>query len=208
MTRTLRLAALILVATPLLHGCILAVGGAVAVGAHVAHDRRDTSTVIADRRIAFTAEDAINRDRDFVANDNYVKTVVYNGTLLLCGEVRSAELKQRAAAKVASIDGVRRVVNEIDVVDEPQGFWRRRQDNAMTARVKTALLDITSMPGFDPTRINVTTVHGVAYLMGLVSHEEADAAVEVARNIGGIDKVVKVFEYSEPVAADKAASGD
>ena len=136
MTRTLRLAALILVATPLLHGCILAVGGAVAVGAHVAHDRRDTSTVISDRRIAFTAEDAINRDRDFVANDNYVKTVVYNGTLLLCGEVRSAELKQRAGSKVATIDGVRRVVNEIDVVDEPQGFWRRRQDNAMTARVK------------------------------------------------------------------------
>src|SRR5580765_4562655 len=101
MTRTLRLAALILIATPFLHGCILAVGGAVAVGAHVAHDRRDTSTVIADRRIAFTAEDAINRDRDFVANDNYVKTVVYNGTLLLCGEVRSAELKQRAQSKVA-----------------------------------------------------------------------------------------------------------
>jgi len=51
-------------------------------------------------------------------------------------------------------------------------------------------------------------VHGVAYLMGLVSHEEADAAVEVARNISGIDKVVKVFEYSEPVAADKSATQD
>ena len=196
----LRTAALLLLAMPLLHGCILAVGGAVAVGAHVAHDRRDTGTVISDRRIAFSANDAINRDRDFVANDNYVKTVVYNGTLLLCGEVRTAELKQRAASKVSNLESVTRVVNEIAVVDEPQGFWRRRQDNAMTARVKAALLDITSMPGFDPTRINVTTVHGVVYLMGLVSHEEADAAVEVARNIGGIDKVVKVFEYSEPAA--------
>jgi osmotically-inducible protein OsmY len=195
-----RIPLLLLLAIPLLHGCILAVGGAVAVGAHVAHDRRDTSTVIADRRIAFSAEDAINRDRDFVANDNYVKTVVYNGTLLLCGEVRTAELRARAEAKVARLEGVTRVVNEISVVDEPQGFWRRRQDNAMTARVKTALLDITSMPGFDPTRINVTTVHGVVYLMGLVSHEEADAAVEVARNISGIDKVVKVFEYNEPAA--------
>jgi osmotically-inducible protein OsmY len=195
-----RTALLLLLATPLLHGCILAVGGAVAVGAHVAHDRRDTSTVISDRRIAFSAGDAINRDPDFVANDNYVKTVVYNGTLLLCGEVRTSELRQRAQSKVANLEGVTRVVNEIDVVEEPQGFWRRRQDNAMTARVKTALLDVTSMPGFDPTRINVTTVHGTVFLMGLVSHEEADAAVDVARNIGGVDKVVKVFEYSEPAA--------
>lgn len=189
-----------LLVMPLLHGCILAVGGAVAVGAHVAHDRRDTSTVISDRRIAFTASDAINRDRDFVANDNYVKTVVYNGTLLLCGEVHTPELKARAASKMANLEGVTRVVNEISVVDEPQGFWRRRQDNAMTARVKTALLDITSMPGFDPTRINVTTVHGVVFLMGLVSHEEADATVEIVRNVGGVDRVVKVFEYREPAA--------
>ena len=196
-----RVALLLALSMPMLHGCILAVGGAVAVGAHVAHDRRDTSTVIADRRIALSAGDAINRDRDFVANDNYVKTIVYNGTLLLCGEVHTAELRQRAEGKVAGLEGVKRVVNEISVVDEPQGFWRRREDNAMTARVKAALLDITSMPGFDPTRVNVTTVHGVVYLMGLVSHEEADAAVEIARNVGGVDKVVKVFEYSEPPAA-------
>ncbi len=193
--------ALLLLLAPTLHGCLVAVVGAgAAVGAGVVHDRRDTRTVIDDRRIAFSAEDAINRDRDFVGNDNYVKTVVYNGTLLLCGQVHSAELKQRAQAKVGNFEGVKRVVNEIEVTDEPQGFWRRRQDNAMTARVKTALLDITSMPGFDPTRVNVTTVHGVVFLMGLVSHEEADAVVEIARNIGGVDRVVKVFEYAEPAA--------
>ena len=27
------------------------------------------------------------------------------------------------------------------------------------------------MPGFDPTRINVTASHGIVYLMGLVTHE-------------------------------------
>ncbi len=97
---------------PLLHGCLAVVaGGAIAVGAGVAHDRRETSTVIGDRRIALTAEDTINRDRDFVANDNYVKVVVYNGTVLLCGQVHSEELKQRARGKVENLDGVKRVVN-------------------------------------------------------------------------------------------------
>lgn len=188
---------LLLALLPFLHGCLLAVAGGAAVGAGVVHDRRDTSTIIGDRRIALSASDAINRDRDFVANDNYVKTIVYNGVVLLCGQVRSEELKQRAQSKVANLDGVQRVVNELEITDEPQGFWRRRQDNAMTARVKTALLDITSLPGFDPLRVNVTSVHGTAFLMGLVSHEEADAVVDVARNVGGIDKVVKVFEYTD-----------
>lgn len=188
---------LLLAMLPFLHGCLLAIAGGAAVGAGVVHDRRDTSTVIGDRRIALSASDAINRDRDFVANDNYVKTIVYNGVVLLCGQVRSEDLKQRAQSKVANLDGVQRVVNELEITDEPQGFWRRREDNAMTARVKTALLDITSLPGFDPLRVNVTVVHGTAFLMGMVSHEEAGAVVDIARNVGGIDKVVKVFEYTD-----------
>ncbi len=188
---------LLLAALPFLHGCLLVVAGGAAVGAGVVHDRRDTSTVVGDRRIAFSASDAINRDRDFVANDNYVKSIVYNGVVLLCGQVRSEELKHRAQSKVEPLEGVQRVVNELEVTDDPQGFWRRREDNAMTARVKTALLDITSMPGFDPTRVNVTAVHGVVFLMGMVSHEEGDATVDVARNVSGVDKVVKVFEYTD-----------
>jgi osmotically-inducible protein OsmY len=192
-----RIILLLVIALPFLNGCILAVAGGAAVGAGVVHDRRDASVVVADRRIALSAGDAINRDRDFIHNDNYVKTIVYNGVMLLCGQVQMAELKQRAQALVGNLDGVKRVVNEIEVVEEPRGFWRRRQDNAMTARVKTALLDITSMPGFDPTRVNVTVVDGTAFLMGSVSHEEAEATIDVARNVAGIDKVVKVFEYTD-----------
>jgi len=183
----------------MLHGCLLAVAGAgVAAGASVAHDRRDASTVFDDRRLALRASDAINRDKAFVSDDNFVHTVVYNGTVLLCGQLRSAELKQRAQAQVGPLEGVKRVVNEIEVTDDPIGFWRRRADNTMTARVKTALLDITSLPGFDPSRVNVTTVNSTVYLMGMVNHEEAEAVVDVARNVAGVAKVVKVFEYTNP----------
>jgi osmotically-inducible protein OsmY len=31
--------------------------------------------------------------------------------------------------------------------------------------------------------------------MGYVTHAEADAAAEIARNTSGVTKVVKVFEY-------------
>jgi osmotically-inducible protein OsmY len=91
---------------------------------------------------------------------------------------------------------VRRLVNEIEV-REPEGFLSQRRDNTITAHVKTAMLDIVDMPGFDPTRINITTVHRTVYLMGLLTHEEAERVVEIARNVSGVEKVVRVFEYQD-----------
>lgn len=161
------------------------------------HEQRSAGKVASDRNIQLTAFDAINRDKELVHEDNSVKVVVYNGVMLLCGQVRSEELKRRAQSHVEVIEGITRLVNDLEVTDEPEGFWDRRGDNTTTARVKTALLDITSIPDFNPTRVNVTTSHGVVYLMGLVSHEEADAAVGVAREVSGVKKVVEVFEYSD-----------
>ncbi|MDR3389235.1 MAG: BON domain-containing protein [Rudaea sp.] len=187
----------LLLAMPLLHGCFAVVVGGAAAGADAAHDRRSFHTVVDDRNIQLTTTDLINRDKELVRQDNRVKVVVYNGVMLLCGQVRSVELKQRAQTIAETVLGVKRLVNEVEVTDEPQGFWRRRQDNVLTARVKTGLLDITSMPGFDPTRVNVTSAHHVVYLMGVVSHEEADAVTDVARDMSGVEKVVKVFEYTD-----------
>jgi osmotically-inducible protein OsmY len=37
--------------------------------------------------------------------------------------------------------------------------------------------------------------NGTVYLMGLVTHKEANDAAEITRNLGGVKAVVKVFEY-------------
>jgi osmotically-inducible protein OsmY len=187
----------LLAAATLLQGCFAVIAGGAAVGADTAHDRRPVKTVVSDRNIQLTAFDAINRHKELVRDDNSVKIVVYRGVMLLAGQVRSESLRRLAESSVAGIDGFERVVNEIEVTGDPQGFWRRRQDNALTARVKAALLDITSLPGFDPTRVNVTASHRVVYLMGIVSREEADAVTDIARDVAGVDKVVKLFEYSD-----------
>ena len=51
------------------------------------------------------------------------------------------------------------------------------------------------MPGFDPSQVNVTTVRGEVYLMGLVTRAEADAVVEDVRRVRGVRRVVRAFEY-------------
>ncbi|HEX7113347.1 MAG TPA: BON domain-containing protein [Mizugakiibacter sp.] len=176
-------------------GCAAVVVGGAAAGAGAVHDRRDFSTVMSDRNLQLSAMSAINRDKE-LALQNDVSVVVFNGVMLLVGEARTPELKARAVQLASGFEGTRKLVDEIEVM-EPIGFWARRGDNALTARVKAALLDITSLPGFDPTRVNVTTAHSAVYLMGLVSHAEADAIVELVRNVAGVDKVVKVFEYTD-----------
>ena len=189
---SLRLAALI-VSAALLSGCVAAVVGGTAAG--VGHDRRSWTTVISDRNIQATAYDNFNKDKELALKNN-VSIVVYNGVMLLAGEVRTEELRQRAEQRVGNYEGVRRLVNEIEV-REPEGFLSQRRDNTITAHVKTALLDIVDMPGFDPTRVNVTTVHRTVYLMGLLTREEADRVAEIVRNVAGVEKVVRVLEYQD-----------
>ncbi len=185
----------ILCLVPLLGGCIAAVaGGAIATGSGV-HDRRGFGSVVDDKRIQLGAYDTINRDKELVLQ-NRVMIAVYNGVMLLMGEVRTPDLKQRAQQTVTGFEGVRRIVNEIDVM-EPEGFWARRGDNKITARVKLALLDAVSMPGFDPTRVKVSTAHSTVYLMGILTHDEDEVVTEIARNVSGVERVVKVFEYTD-----------
>ena len=190
------IALILLILLPLLGGCVAAVtAGAIATGSSV-HDRRGFGTVVDDKRIQLGAYDEINRDKELVLK-NRVMIAVYNGVMLLMGEVRTPDLKQRAEQTVTGFEGVRRIVNEIDIM-EPEGFWTRRNDNKITARVKLALTDITSVPGFDATKVKVSTAHRTVYLMGLLSTEEVEIVTEIARNVPGGERVVKVFEYTEP----------
>jgi osmotically-inducible protein OsmY len=199
--RSFLLATLITLAMPLLGGCAAVVVGGAALGAH---DRRGFNSYVDDKRIYLAAYDNINKDKE-LALKNSVIIVVYDGVILLVGEVRTEELKHRAEQRVSGFEGTRRIVNELEIA-EPEGFWSRRTDNGLTARVKTGLLDLTSLPGFDPTRINVTTAHRVVYLMGKVTPAEDEAVTNIARDTDGVEKVVKVFEYieAEPEAKPEA----
>ncbi|HET9817882.1 MAG TPA: BON domain-containing protein [Rhodanobacteraceae bacterium] len=156
--------------------------------------RRGFNRVLNDRNVQITAQRALDNDPE-LGGRAHIGTNVYNGVLLLIGEASTEEVKQRAEADVTGYEGVKRVVNLIDVMPL-QSVGRGAMDAALTARVKTALLHV-DLPGFDPGRVQVSTAHGNVYLMGLLSHKEADAVVDVARNVAGVNKVVQVFEYTD-----------
>jgi osmotically-inducible protein OsmY len=112
----------------------------------------------------------------------------------MTGEAPTAELRSQTENIVKEIPMVRQINNEM-VIGEPSPFKARANDSLITAKVKVDLLRITDIEGFNGARVKVVTDNGTVYLMGLVTRKEADAVAEVARQVGGVEKVVKLFEY-------------
>ena len=85
----------------------------------------------------------------------------------------------------------RKVHNELAVAG-PTSMISRTNDSWLTTKIKSAL---AAEEDTDATRIKVVTENGVVFLLGLLSRAEADAAVAVTRDIQGVQKIVKLFEY-------------
>ena len=114
--------------------------------------------------------------------------------VLLSGQAPTETLRQQAQDIVAGIEKVRMVHNEMSIA-APNSMMTRSSDTLITAKVKTALFNIKGLEKFDPTRVKVVTEDGIVYLMGLLYRNEADAVSDQARQVGGVEKIVKVFEY-------------
>ena len=184
----------LLIATNLLYGCVpVVVGGAAAGTAVVATSRRSPGAVVDDETIEMKARLTIVEHRD-LNSQIHIELSSYNGVVLMTGEAPTAELRSQTENIVKEIPMVRQIYNEM-IIAEPSPFKTRANDSLITALVKTELLRITDIEGFNGARVKVVTDTGTVYLMGLLTREEAEAVTEAARRVSGVQKVVKLFEY-------------
>ena len=185
---------LVVVSAAALQGCAeaLIVGG-VTAGVMMAADRRQTEVMFSDQRIEFNAGSRIN---DALKGEGHINVTSYNYTVLLTGEVPTAQAKADAEKAALEVQNVKTVVNELQIAGT-SSTASRSNDAYITSKVKSNFLGNEK---FKPTDIKVVTEAGVVYLLGLVTRDEADAATEIARGTGGVQKVVRVFEYVVPPA--------
>ena len=127
----------------------------------------------------------------------HVNVAPYNRVVLLTGEVPDEATRSAIEADVRDIANVRGVVNEIRIAP-PSSLADRASDSLITARIKARFLDANK---FNPVHVKVVTEAGVVYLLGIVTEQEANDAVEIARTTGGVVKVVKMFSYCQPTDA-------
>lgn len=121
---------------------------------------------------------------------SHIVVVSYNGVLLLAGQTPRQELKLKAEQVAKSIQGVKRVHNELQLTT-PTSALVRSNDAWLTTRIKTAMLADSTVPG---SRIKVVTENGIVYLMGLVTRQEAARATAAVQGVSGVQRVVRVFE--------------
>jgi osmotically-inducible protein OsmY len=177
-----------------LSGCtVLAIGGVAAGATMTATDRRTTGTQLEDQLIELKAR---NRTREVLPDSGNVSATSYNRVLLVTGEVPTEANRAAIEATLMQIDNVRSVVNEL-AVRETAAFSSRSSDSILTGKIKATFTDARTFP---INAVKVVSERGNVYLMGLVSEAEGNRAAELARGVGGVMRVVKVFETTNAFA--------
>ena len=175
----------------LLNACAAVVVGGAATGASAAHDRRTTGTFIEDEAIELKSLKAISDEKD-LSSQIHINVTSFNTIVLVSGETPTEDLRRRVIEIIRNIPKVSHVHDELTIAG-PSSLMSRSGDTLITTKVKTKLIAEKNLDG---THVKVVTENGVVYLMGLLSREDADKATEIARQTGGVQKVVKLFQYS------------
>jgi osmotically-inducible protein OsmY len=180
---------LLIAAAWALQGCVpLMIGAGGAAAYSSLEDRRTTGIQIEDEAIETRAS---NRISDRFGSRVHVNVTSYNRVALLTGEVPDDAARAEAEKIVRAVPNVREVTNDLQVAGI-SSYPARANDAYLTTKVRGRLFDTKRV---SPVHLKVVSEAGAVYLMGVVTEAEADEAVDIARNTGGVRKVVKVFEY-------------
>ena len=170
-------------------GILASGGGATMV---VAEGDRSLGTVVDDTTIK------LNLSAKFLQSENRlfldVNSNVTEGRVLLTGLVDTQEIRIEAVRKVWEIEGVREVINEIEIgnkttlVEYMNDLWINTQAKSLAA--KTIGIRVLSY--------NFETIKGKVYIAGITSRpEQLEAIIESTKTIKGVKEIVNYVVIKE-----------
>jgi len=157
-------------------------------------DDRGTRTLgskIDDSLIQTKVEVNVAKANTDLDQNSHIVVTSFNGIVLLAGQTPRADLKAQAEQAASEVQRVKKVHNELQVMT-PSSILARNNDAWLTTKIKTQMLANADIPG---SRIKVVTENGIVYLLGLVTQQEATTATNLVQGVGGVQKIVKLFEY-------------
>ncbi|MDB6145087.1 MAG: transport-associated protein [Pseudomonas sp.] len=122
---------------------------------------------------------------------SHIIVTSFNGIVLLAGQTPRADLKALAEQAAGTVQRVKKVNNELQVMP-PSSILARNNDAWLTTKIKSQMIADDSIPG---SRIKVVTENGIVYMLGLVTQQEANNATNLVQSVSGVQKIVKLFEY-------------
>ena len=169
---------------------ILATGGA--TGMVVAEGDRSFGSVVDDATIKINiAAKFINSDDNIFVD---VSTSVLEGRVLLTGLVENQEIRIDAVRRVWEVEGVKEVVNEIQIGNR-ESLKEYAQDVWITTQVKGLAAKTI---GLRSMAYNFETIQGKIYIVGITSRpEQLEEIIELAKTVKGVSEIVNYVIIKE-----------
>jgi len=169
---------------------VLASGGSATMV--VAEGDRSLGTVVDDATIK------LNLSAKFLQSENKlflnINSNVTEGRVLLTGLVDTQEIRIEAVRKAWEIEGVREVINEIEIGDKTtlkeymNDLWINTQAKSLAA--KTIGIRVLSY--------NFETIKGKVYIAGITSRpEQLEDIIESTKTIKGVKEIVNYVVIKE-----------
>ncbi|MCF6808282.1 BON domain-containing protein [Thiotrichales bacterium 19S9-12] len=171
-------------------GCaplVVAGAGGATVGVTSGSNSVPVETQVSDVQIKMKAIDFLKDYPDLKYNSN-VEIIVFDQIVLLLGQVPKAEIKTDLAKRVANINGVKVVYDQL-IVGPRVSVGTYAADSFITTGVISSLI----AHGINSLKYKVVTESGIVYMMGAVTAEEAKEASQVASRVSGVNKVIEAY---------------
>ena len=161
-------------------------------GAVVAESDRTVGEAVDDAAIKIKIAEKFAKSKSGIFLD--VDTTIRVGTVLLTGIVDTQEIRIEAVRKVWEVNGVREVINEIEIGDKTtikeyaNDLWITTQVKGMAAKTI----------GLRSLSYNFETIKGKVYIAGITRRpEQLDQIIEVIKTIKGVKEIVNYVIIKE-----------
>lgn len=175
-----------------LQGCVVAVGAAGAMAAKVANDRRTVGTQLDDQNADSSVAYQWSKSQALKEQAN-LQVDVYNGVALLTGQAPNQALVDEAVRRAQEVSYLKKIHNQIRLA-EPIGAGTQANDIWLASKVRAKIVADERVPAL---QVKVVVQDSEVFLMGRLTNLESTTAVDIARNVTGVARVVRAFEITQ-----------
>ncbi len=169
---------------PVLSGCVAVAATGVVAGMSAARQERSVGDAVDDIRIRTEIQGALSKRS--AAHFLNVSTTVIEGRVLLTGRIADPQERLNATRDAWRVQGVRKVDNAIEVIDN-SGWLDRPKDIFIRTEIAADILRDRSIRDVNYT---IDVVNGVVYLVGVGQDQaEIDRVIARAQRFQGVKRV-------------------
>ena len=167
-----------------LAGCL----GTMWSSANLIYDRNAFYKQMHDYEINTAVHQALLNNHLLNQPNCLIDTAVFNGDILLAGHVSTAVMKDRVMQLMSRIPQHRTIYNQITVQSIDNNEFL---DSWITGEIRSQIFTDATI---SPKAFKIVTADQIVYLMGDVQKSEAQRVITIARNTGGVQKVISLLK--------------